>query len=258
MSENPVLYELIDGIAILTLNNPRRRNALSLAVLASLKAHLDTIKENPSVRVVVVRSQGPIFSSGYDLTEMAGREKAGYTHLFAAFAEVMEAIRSLPKPVIAQVQGLATAAGCELAVTCDLAVASETASFATPGVLMGMFCTTPAVAVSRAVPPKKAMEMLLTGTPIPAREALESGLINRVVPEGQAYVAALEFAKRLAAGAPLAIKWTKLAIKQALKEQVNLSYEMALALEYLSLLSDDQQEGALSFLEKRAPVFHGR
>jgi enoyl-CoA hydratase/carnithine racemase len=253
MSENPVLYELIDGIAILTLNNPRRRNALSLAVLASLKAHLDTIKENPSVRVVVVRSQGPIFSSGYDLTEMAGREKAGYTHLFAAFAEVMEAIRSLPKPVIAQVQGLATAAGCELAVTCDLAVASETASFATPGVLMGMFCTTPAVAVSRAVPPKKAMEMLLTGTPIPAREALESGLINRVVPPEELGEWVMALARQISRGSCQAIATGKPAFYRQLEMDRPAAYDLAERIMMNDLLAGEAQEGIAARLEKREP-----
>ncbi len=258
MSEKPVLYELTDGIAVLTLNNPRKRNALSLAVLAALKTHLGDAREDPSVRVVVVRSNGPVFSAGYDLTEMAAREEESYAHLFATFAEVMEAIRSLPKPVIAQVQGLATAAGCELAVTCDLAVASETASFATPGVLMGMFCTTPAVAVSRFVPPKKAMEMLLTGTPIPAREALESGLINRVVPPEELGEAVMDLARQISRGSSWAVANGKPAFYRQLEMDRPAAYELAERMMLSDLLAGEAQEGISARLEKREPRWAGQ
>jgi enoyl-CoA hydratase/carnithine racemase len=256
MSEEPVLpmlYELIDGIAVLTLNNPRRRNALSLAVLASLKTHLDGIKEDPCARVVVIRSKGPVFSSGYDLSEMAGRDEESYRNLFVAYAEVMEAIRSLPKPVIAQVQGLATAAGCELAITCDLVVASETASFATPGVLMGMFCTTPAVAVSRAVPAKKAMEMLLTGTPIAAREALESGLINRVAPPEELEERVMALARQIGGRSLRALAAGKPAFYRQLEMDPPAAYELAERMMMDDLVAGEAQEGIAARLEKREP-----
>ena len=256
-SVQPVLYDLIDSVAILTLNNPRRRNALSLAVLAALKTHLGSIAEDPDVRVVVIRSHGPVFSSGYDLSEMAGREEASYQRLFAAYAEVMEAIRSLPKPVIAQVQGLATAAGCELAVTCDLVVASEDASFATPGVLMGMFCTTPAFAVSRAVPAKKAMEMLLTGTPIPAREAMESGLINRVVPPEELEERVMALARQISSGSPQAMATGKPAFYQQLEMDRPAAYELAERVMLHDLLAGEAQEGIAARLEKREPRWAG-
>ena len=182
MSQEPVLCQVTDGIAVLTLNNPRRQNALSNALLRALHGLLGEIKDDPAVRVVVLRSEGPVFSSGHDLSEMIDGDREAYAGIFEDCTVVMESIRLLPKPVIAQVQGLATAAGCQLVATCDLAIASETAGFATPGVHIGLFCTTPGVAVSRAVMPKKAMEMLLTGDPISAQEALEFGLVNRVVP----------------------------------------------------------------------------
>ena len=253
----PALLDVIDGIAILTINNARKRNALSLAVLAALKTHLEDIREDPGVRVVVVRSHGPAFSSGYDLSEMAGRDEEGYRSLFAAYAEVMEAIRLLPKPVIAQVQGLATAAGCELVARCDLAVASDTASFATPGVLMGMFCTTPAVAVSRVVPVKKAMEMLLTGTPIPAREALEAGLINRVVPPEELEERVMALARQISGGSLKAVATGKPAFYRQLEMDPPAAYELAERMMMDDLLAGEAQEGIAARLEKRAPRWAG-
>ena len=145
----------------------------------------------------MLRSEGPVFSSGHDLSEMIDGDREAYAGIFEDCTVVMESIRLLPKPVIAQVQGLATAAGCQLVATCDLAIASETAGFATPGVHIGLFCTTPGVAVSRAVMPKKAMEMLLTGDPISAQEALEFGLVNRVVPPEDLDAAVMDLARKI-------------------------------------------------------------
>src|SRR6516165_627038 len=181
MHEPLVLCEVIDRIAVLTLNNPERRNALSRAMLASLREQLQRSAANSAVRVVVLRAAGRVFSSGHDLRELVGCAEADCASLFALCTDVMETIRKLPRPVIAQVQGLATAAGCQLVATCDLVVASEDASFATPGVKIGLFCSTPAVALARAVTSKKAMEMLLTGDAITAGEAERVGLVNRVV-----------------------------------------------------------------------------
>ena len=218
MGPQPVIYELVDSVAVLTLNSPERRNALSVGMLSALKTHLDGIKEDRRVRAVILRALGPVFSSGHDLRELTNGVEEDYAGTFSQCTEVMEAIRLLPQPVIAQVQGLATAAGCQLVATCDLAVVSEDASFATPGVKIGLFCTTPGVAVARAVPQKKAMEMLLTGAPISAQEALECGLVNRVVPP------------------------------QELAEKVMVD----------NLTSHDAQEGIDAFLSKRSPKWDDR
>ena len=253
MAKKWVLCELIDGVAVLTLNNPAKRNALSSPVLEALKSHLDRIKDDPAVRVVVLRSAGPVFSSGHDLNEMVDGNQEAYTAIFAACTEVMEAIRLLPKPVIAQVQGLATAAGCQLVATCDLAVASETASFATPGVQIGLFCTTPGVAVARAVMPKKAMEMLLTGAPIPAQEALEYGLISRVVPPDELEEQVMALARQIAAASSQTLAIGKPAFYQQLEMDRPAAYGFAERVMVENLLIEDAQEGIAAFLEDREP-----
>ncbi|MES1213347.1 MAG: enoyl-CoA hydratase-related protein, partial [Singulisphaera sp.] len=177
-----VTYERMDHLVVLTLNNAARRNALSRDVLALLADQLRVIADDQGIKCVILRAAGPVFSSGHDLREIAAASHEEAQSLFALCTTVMELIRRLPQPVIAQVQGLATAAGCQLAATCDLVVAAEDAAFATPGVKIGLFCSTPAVALSRAVSTKKALELLLTGEPISAREAERLGLVNRVVP----------------------------------------------------------------------------
>ncbi len=251
--EEPVLYELTDGVAVLTLNNPAKHHALSTEVLAALHAHLKRIEDDPEVRVVVVRSEGPVFSSGHDLNEMVDSDEETYTGIFAACTEVMEAIRLLPKPVIAQVQGLATAAGCQLVATCDLAVAAETASFATPGVQIGLFCTTPGVAVSRAVMPKKAMEMLLTGTPIPAREALECGLVNRVAPPDELEERVMALARQISSASSHTLAIGKPAFYQQLEMGRPAAYGFAQKVMVENLMAHDAQEGISAFLQKREP-----
>jgi enoyl-CoA hydratase/carnithine racemase len=253
MGHQWVLYELIDGVAVLTLNNPARHHALSSALLAALKSRLEHIEDDPGVRVVVLRSQGPVFSSGHDLNEMIDADVETYTGIFAACTEVMEAIRLLPKPVIAQVQGLATAAGCQLVATCDLAVAAETASFATPGVQIGLFCTTPGVAVARAVMPKKAMEMLLTGTPIPAQEALEFGLINRVVPPEELEDRVMALARQISAASSQTLAIGKPAFYQQVEMDRPAAYGYAQGVMVENLMAEDAQEGITAFLQKREP-----
>ena len=253
MAEEPVLYELIDGIAVLTLNNPQKRNALSNPLLLALKSLLERIKDDPAVRVVVLRSDGPVFSSGHDLDEMVDGDQETYAGIFQDCTEVMESIRLLPKPVIAQVQGLATAAGCQLVATCDLAVASETASFATPGVQIGLFCTTPGVAVSRAVMPKKAMEMLLTGAAIPAREALEFGLVNRVVPPEELEKSAMELARRISSASSQTLAMGKPAFYRQLEMDRPAAYSFAQGVMVENLMAEDAQEGITAFLHKREP-----
>lgn len=182
---SPVRTTIAEGVATLTLAQPERRNALSRPLLQALRDALESMAPDPHVRVVVLEAEGPAFSAGHDLRELVGASPADAESLFALCTEVMERIRMLPQPVIAAVQGIATAAGCQLVATCDLAVAAEHATFATPGVKIGLFCSTPAVALRRAVPAKKAMEMLLTGDAISAAEAERVGLVNRVVPAGR-------------------------------------------------------------------------
>ncbi len=253
MTQEWVLYELIDSIAVLTLNNPTRRNALSRPVLDALHAHMDRIKDDPAVRVVVITSHGPVFSSGHDLNEMVNKDEESYNSLISACTEVMEDIRLLPKPVIAQVQGLATAAGCQLVATCDLAVAADTASFATPGVQIGLFCTTPGVAVSRAVMPKKAMERLLTGTPISAQDALEFGLISRVVPETELEEQVMALARQVAQASSYTLAIGKPAFYQQMEMDRPAAYSYAQEIMVENLLAEDAHEGITAFLEKREP-----
>lgn len=253
MTESPVLYRLADGIAVLTLNNPRRRNALSSPTLASLKEYLEQFENDPAVRVVVIRSDGPVFSSGHDLNELVGGDEQSYAEVFAECTDVMEAIRLLSKPVIAQVQGLATAAGCQLVATCDLCVAADTATFATPGVQIGLFCTTPGVAVSRSVMPKKAMEMLLTGTPISAQEALEYGLINRVVAPEKLEEEVMALARRITEASSRTLALGKPAFYRQLEMDRSSAYKMAQRVMVENLLDRDAQEGISAFLEKREP-----
>src|SRR5215467_4717297 len=177
-----ILLDIDGPISIVTLNRPQRRNALSLELMTEMIACLDEIARDPNVRVVLLRSAGNVFSSGHDLSEMVGRNINEYRKVFDICTELMTRIQSIPQPVIAEVQGIATAAGCQLVATCDLAVASDRAAFATPGVKIGLFCTTPMVALTRAVGRKRALEMLLTGTAIDAQTAMQYGLVNKVVP----------------------------------------------------------------------------
>lgn len=248
-----ILTESRDGIERWTLNHPAKRNALSRAMLASLLGHLERVRQQRAIRVVILAAAGPVFCSGHDLVELSQADSAAQAEIFALCTQVMEAIRLLPQPVIAEVQGLATAAGCQLAATCDLVVASETASFATPGVKIGLFCTTPAVALSRAVPAKKALEMLLTGVPITAREAEHWGLVNRVVPADRLAEETRALARHIvqASAAVVALG------KQAFYEQLPLDHAGAYALAQPLMVRNagfpDAQEGMQAFLEKRPP-----
>lgn len=252
----PVVHQLTDdGIAVLTLNNPGRRNALSFLTLLALERRLLEIAGDPDARVVVIRSEGPVFSSGHDLNELVNGEAEDYTAVFEACTRVMEAIRLLPKPVIAQVQGLATAAGCQLVATCDIAVAADTAAFATPGVQIGLFCTTPGVAVARSVMPKKAMEMLLTGKPISAQEALEFGLISRIAPADELEQQVAELASQIASASSHTLALGKAAFYQQIEMDRPSAYQFASKVMVDNLLADDAKEGISAFLEKRQPVW---
>jgi enoyl-CoA hydratase/carnithine racemase len=253
MDEQFVLYEVNDGIAFLTLNHPEKRNALSRDMLKNLKEHLGRIAAAVNMKVVILRAAGPVFSAGHDLRELVGGDENEYTSLFALCTEVMEAIRKLPQPVIAQVQGVATAAGCQLAATCDLVVAAEDATFATPGVKIGLFCTTPAVALARAVTPKKAMEMLLTGSPISAREAERAGLVNRVVPSAQLADETMKLAQQICSASTSTVALGKKAFYEQLPLDRPAAYEVAQKAMVKNAVAADAQEGMRAFLEKRAP-----
>jgi enoyl-CoA hydratase/carnithine racemase len=253
MDRNFVLSETCDHVAFLTLNNPEKRNALSHAMLEQLREHFERIGLDRDVRVVVLRANGPAFSSGHDLRELANGEEEEYTSLFNVCTQVMESIRKLPQPVIAQVHGVATAAGCQLVATCDLVVASENATFATPGVKIGLFCSTPAVALARAVSPKKAMEMLLTGTPVSACEAERIGLVNRVVPAERLADETLALARQISAASAQTVALGK----KTYYRQLPLDYPDAYVVAQKAMVENaeqaDAQEGIQAFLEKRAP-----
>ena len=253
MDNSQVLYEASDGIAILTLNNPGRRNALSRDMLTSLRGSIQEAARDASVRAVIIRAVGPAFSAGHDLRELVGGKEEDYASLFALCTEVMEAISHLPKPVIAEVGGIATAAGCQLAATCDLVVASEEATFATPGVRIGLFCTTPGVALARAVGAKKAMEMLLTGRAIGARDAERAGLVNKVVPADHLSEESIALARRIIAASADTLALGKRAFYEQLSLPRARAYEAAQRAMVENTLAPDAEEGITAFLEKRPP-----
>jgi enoyl-CoA hydratase/carnithine racemase len=248
-----VRQDVADHIATLTLNHPEKRNALSRAMLQALQQRLTHIATDRQVRVVILRAEGPVFSSGHDLREMVGISETDSAALFALCSDVMLGLQRLPQPVIAQVHGLATAAGCQLVASCDLVVAAEEASFATPGVKIGLFCTTPGVALVRAVTPKKALEMLLTGTPIGAREAERIGLVNRVVPGERLAAETLQLARQICQASAGVIALGKRAFYEQLPLPCERAYETATPIMLRNAQAHDAQEGMRAFLEKRAP-----
>src|SRR5262245_32054392 len=257
VDEPLVLYEVVERVAVLTLNHPAKRNALSRAMLTNLREQLSRTADDSRVHVVILRAAGPVFSSGHDLRELVQGCEADHTALFALCTEVMEAIRTMPQPVIAQVQGLATAAGCQLAATCDLVVAAADAGFATPGVKIGLFCTTPAVALSRAVLPKKAMEMLLTGAPIRASEAEQAGLVNRVVPAECLSEETMKLARQIASASGHTLALGKRAFYEQLSLDRPAAYDVAQRVMVENAQAVDAQEGMRAFLEKRPPRWTG-
>jgi enoyl-CoA hydratase/carnithine racemase len=248
-----VLFDTVDNVTLLTLNHPEKRNALSRAMLAALKESLHRSASDSRARVVILRATGPVFSAGHDLRELVDGRQEDYAAVFSLCTEVMEAVRKLPQPVIAQVQGVATAAGCQLAATCDLVVASENATFATPGVKIGLFCTTPAVALSRAVAPKHALEMLFTGAPISAQEAQRIGLVNRVVPADRLADETMKLARQIIAASAHTLAVGKRAFYQQLPLDHEGAYALAQKVMVENALARDAQEGMHAFLEKRAP-----
>lgn len=254
----------VDGVTVLTLNRPGARNSLSLQLLETLENALAAISADASVRCVVLAAAGPAFCAGHDLKEITAHRadpdggRAFFARAMDTCARVMQAIIALPQPVIAAVQGVATAAGCQLVATCDLAVAAEEARFATPGVDIGLFCTTPAVALARAVPRKAAMEMLLTGEMIPAAEALRIGLVNRVVPADQLMETALALARGIAARSALTVRTGKRAFYRQLDLPLAEAYREAACVMTENLMAHDAAEGIRAFIEKRRPVWEDR
>jgi enoyl-CoA hydratase/carnithine racemase len=259
-TDTPILLRADrDGVAWLTMNRPAQRNALSMDLMAAMLAELEAIATDPAVRVVVIGGAGPAFSAGHDLREVRGNARREfYEALFARCARLMLAITRLPKPVIARAHGVATAAGCQLVATCDLAVAADTARFATPGVDIGLFCSTPMVALTRAVGRKPAMEMLLTGEMLPAAEAKAAGLVNRVVPEAELDAAVADLAGRIAGKSPLTLAIGKEAFYRQAEMGLEDAYAYASEVMTRNMLARDAEEGIDAFLQKRPPVWSGR
>jgi enoyl-CoA hydratase/carnithine racemase len=254
----PLLRQDRDAVAILTLNRPQARNALSVDLMAALVAELDAIAADPSVRVVVIGAAGPAFCAGHDLREMRANPGREFTAaLFTQCSALMQRIVNLPKPVIARVHGVATAAGCQLVASCDLAVAAETARFATPGVDIGLFCSTPMVALTRNVGRKQAMEMLLTGELVSAARAREIGLVNRVVPEAELDAAVSELAGAIAAKSPLTLAIGKEAFHRQAEMPLAEAYAFAAEAMTRNMMARDAAEGIDAFLAKRSPTWTG-
>ena len=251
-----LLFDRDGPVVTLTLNRPDRRNALSLELMRTLMEALEEVAESDA-RAVVLAAEGPAFSSGHDLREMLERDEPFYTELFAACSALMLTLHRIPQPVVARVQGMATAAGCQLVAACDLAVAGARARFATPGVRIGLFCTTPMVEVARAVGRKRAMELLLTGEPIDAETARDWGLVNRVVPDAELAEAADGLARKVAQASPLTLAIGKRAFYENLEPGAERHYEHASAVMSANALARDAQEGISAFLEKRAPTWVG-
>jgi len=253
-----VLVRLEPPAARITLNRPEKRNALSLALMQELIEVLGEVAAQPDVRAIVIEGAGPAFSAGHDLGEMVGRDAAFYEQLFDVCTVMMETIHEVPQPVIAKVHGIATAAGCQLVAACDLAIAAAGTRFATPGVKIGLFCSTPMVPVSRAVGRKRALELLLTGEPIDAETACDWGLVNRVVPEDALEEEVVDLVAKVARSSPLTVRIGK----QAFYEQIDLdehgAYELTRGVMAANAQTGDAQEGMGAFLEKRPPTWSGR
>jgi enoyl-CoA hydratase/carnithine racemase len=247
-----------DGPAArVTLNRPEKRNALSLELMQELIAALRRVSGEPQTRAIVLEAAGPAFSAGHDLSEMIGRDVPFFQRLFDVCTELMEAIHRLPQPVIARVHGTATAAGCQLVAACDLAVAADSARFATPGVKIGLFCSTPMVPLSRAIGRKRALEMLLTGRPIDAGTALDWGLVNRVVPEDALDAEVDALVESIARSSPLTVGLGKEAFYAQIELDEHRAYDLTKAVMAMNARAGDAQEGMCAFLEKRPPEWRG-
>jgi len=264
LAQSPVLRETIDGIAVLTLDSPASRNALSEAMIAALQGELDSIRDDKNIRAVVIAATGNVYSSGHHLKELTARRadpdkgRAYFAQMMTACSTMMQTIVHLPKPVVAAVQGVATAAGCQLVATCDLAVASERATFATPGIDIGLFCSTPMVALSRNIPRKQAMHMLLTGEPISAERARELGLVNSVVAAGLERATAIDLAKTIALKSAYTLRIGKEAFYRQAEMSLADAYTYTAQVMAENMMARDAEEGIGAFIDKRAPKWEDR
>jgi len=251
------------GVAVLTLNAHASRNSLSRRMIAALHGALGTLGADPDVAAVVLAANGHVFSAGHDLKELSAHRadadggRAFYAETMRACADLMQAIVKCPKPVIAAVQGVATAAGCQLVASCDLAVAAATATFATPGVNIGLFCSTPMVALSRNIPRKQAMEMLLLGEMLPAGDAARYGLVNRVVPPERVLEEAVAMARIIASKSQLTVAVGKEAFYRQIEQPLSEAYDYAAAVMVENMMARDAAEGIGAFIEKRPPEWKG-
>jgi enoyl-CoA hydratase/carnithine racemase len=263
-SKTILLREDVDDVAILTLNRPQARNSLSEAMLEALRDALAGIAHDRSVRAVIITANGPAFSAGHDLKELNARRsdpdrgRAYFKHIMDLCSGMMQQVVMLPQPVIAAVQATATAAGCQLVASCDLAVAASSAKFATPGVNIGLFCSTPMVALSRNVPRKAAMEMLLTGEMISAEDAARIGLVNHVVAPGSERAEALKLAQKITAKSALTVKIGKEAFYRQIEMPLADAYRYASEVMVENMLARDAEEGIGAFIEKREPKWEDR
>lgn len=258
-NESIVLREDCGPIAILTLNRPAQRNSLSQELMAEFRRQVAGLSQSAAVKSIIVAANGPVFCAGHDIRELESHRgdadggKAFFAKMFGSGSEMMQGIVRCPKPVIAAVRGTATAAGCQLVATCDLAVASEDSQFCTPGVHIGLFCTTPAVAVARNIGRKRAMEMLLLGDMIGAKEALAYGLVNRVVPQDEVMACAMELAETIASKSAAANALGKKSFYEQIDAPLGAAYEQAGRTMVENMMLHDAHEGLGAFLEKRAP-----
>ena len=253
-----IRWQTEGATAIVTLHRPERRNALSLGLMLELTACLEEIGGNREIRAVILGAAGTVFSAGHDLSEMTGRGLDEYRRIFDVCTALMTRIQSIPQPVIAAVQGIATAAGCQLVATCDLAIAAETAAFGTPGVKIGLFCTTPMVALTRAIGRKRALEMLFTGEMVDARTAADWGLVNRVVPAAELETESRKLAAKVAEASSLVIALGKQAFYQQIDLDQAQAYAYAKETMSRNALAADAQEGISAFLAKRTPCWTGK
>ena len=258
MNYQNICFDTERELAVITLNRPNRRNALSLELMLELIDCLERVERERTFRAVILAAAGKVFCSGHDLGEMVGRDINEYRRIFDVCAQLMAKVQSIPQPVVAQVQGIATAAGCQLVATCDLAVASEEASFATPGVKIGLFCTTPMVALSRAIGRKRALQMLLTGDPVDARTASDWGLINSVVPASELARTARNLAERIANASSLTVALGKEAFYAQIDLDQPKAYAYAKEVMAMNSLAADAQEGISAFLGKRQACWAGK
>jgi enoyl-CoA hydratase/carnithine racemase len=257
VSQQHLLVEDALPAVVVTLNRPEQRNTLSTPLMRELTEALERESARPEVRAIVLRASGPAFSAGHDLKELLDRSLDEEREIFDECTRMMQTVQGIPQPVIAAVQGIATAAGCQLVATCDLAIASEAARFATPGVKIGLFCSTPMVALSRNIGRKRALEMLLSGRPIDAATAADWGLVNHVVPAAELDRAALELAHQVASASPLTLRIGKHAFYRQIDVGQDEAYELMSQTMAENAMTCDAQEGMSAFLDKRQPTWRG-